>query len=102
MVGFRTENDLFDQGRPNGAPERSKGEWVMVSKECMTPTRHSRETVDFLVSACYIELIARYGNRLMRLNFIAVTFLAVVFTSPAAAEKRVALVVAKSRAIMTP
>jgi hypothetical protein len=26
-----------------------------------------------LVSACYIELIARCGNRLMRLNFIAVT-----------------------------
>jgi hypothetical protein len=32
----------------------------------------------------------------MRLNFIAVTFLAVVFTSPAAAEKRVALVVGNS------
>src|ERR1700682_6008846 len=32
----------------------------------------------------------------MRLNFIAVTFLAVVFPSPAAAEKRVALVVGNS------
>src|SRR5665647_1495175 len=32
----------------------------------------------------------------MRLNFIAATLLAIVFTSPAAAEKRVALVVGNS------